>query len=171
MRSAQDNLARVEASGEAAANPYRTLVLGASYGSLLSTKLLMAGHSATLVCRESTAAVFNAQGSVVRMPLKGRDGLVDIHSKDLPGVLDAVSQSVLIHRNTISLCWPCRSRNTARPACGNLCWPWRNTTCLLWQSRTCRCCRIFVEYRIFTPILFAAAFMTPIFGMHLIPSR
>ncbi len=91
MRSAQDNLARVEASSEAAANPYRTLVLGASYGSLLSTKLLMAGHSATLVCRESTAAVFNAQGSVVRMPLKGRDGLVDIHSKDLPGVLDAVS--------------------------------------------------------------------------------
>ena len=91
MSSTQDNLARVEASSQASPNPYRTLVLGASYGSLLSTKLLMAGHSATLVCRESTAAVFNAQGSVVRMPLKGREGLVDIHSNDLPGVLDAVS--------------------------------------------------------------------------------
>ncbi|MFT5895675.1 MAG: ketopantoate reductase, partial [bacterium] len=30
----------------------RILILGASYGSLLSTKLLMAGHDVTLVCRE-----------------------------------------------------------------------------------------------------------------------
>ena len=27
------------------------LILGASYGSLLGTKLLMAGHNVTLVCR------------------------------------------------------------------------------------------------------------------------
>ena len=27
------------------------LILGASYGSLLATKLLMAGHNVTLVCR------------------------------------------------------------------------------------------------------------------------
>lgn len=29
---------------------YRVLVLGASYGSLLGTKLLIAGHRVTLVC-------------------------------------------------------------------------------------------------------------------------
>ena len=31
------------------------LILGASYGSLLATKLLMAGHNVTLVCRTKTA--------------------------------------------------------------------------------------------------------------------
>ena len=31
------------------------LILGASYGSLLGTKLLMAGHNVTLVCRAKTA--------------------------------------------------------------------------------------------------------------------
>ena len=31
------------------------LILGASYGSLLATKLLMAGHSVTLVCTAGTA--------------------------------------------------------------------------------------------------------------------
>ena len=30
----------------------KILILGASYGSLLSTKLLMAGHDVTLACRE-----------------------------------------------------------------------------------------------------------------------
>ena len=34
---------------------YKILVLGASYGSLLGTKLIMAGHDATLVCRARTA--------------------------------------------------------------------------------------------------------------------
>src|SRR5690242_11988468 len=31
------------------------LILGASYGSLLATKLLMAGHDVTLVCRKNAA--------------------------------------------------------------------------------------------------------------------
>ena len=35
---------------------YKILILGASYGSLLGTKLLMAGHDVTLVCRAQTAA-------------------------------------------------------------------------------------------------------------------
>ena len=41
---------------------YRILILGASYGSLLSTKLMMAGHHVTLVCRDATAEIFNAEG-------------------------------------------------------------------------------------------------------------
>ena len=40
--------------------PRRVLILGASYGSLLGTKLAMAGHDATLVCRQATADLINA---------------------------------------------------------------------------------------------------------------
>lgn len=68
-----------------ASKKYNILILGASYGSLLSTKILLAGHNVTLICREETAALFNAEGSVVRTPIKGRpaDDLVEIRSRDL----------------------------------------------------------------------------------------
>lgn len=68
---------------------YRILILGASYGSLLGTKLLMAGHDVTLVCREDTAALINAEGTHVRIKLKGEDEHRTISSRDLPGKLDA----------------------------------------------------------------------------------
>ncbi|HCK76160.1 MAG TPA: hypothetical protein DHW07_03350 [Gammaproteobacteria bacterium] len=68
---------------------YRILILGASYGSLLSTKLVLAGHHATLVCREATAAIFNTEGSIVRMPVRGRDGLIEVDSGSLSGSLHA----------------------------------------------------------------------------------
>src|SRR4051812_16416169 len=67
------------------------LILGASYGSLFATKLLMAGHRVTLVCTPPTAELINRDGTVVRMPVKGRDGLVDIPSKALPGTLTAAA--------------------------------------------------------------------------------
>ena len=47
----------------------KMLILGASYGSLLSMKLLMAGHDATLVCRAPTAELINSQGTILRMAL------------------------------------------------------------------------------------------------------
>ncbi len=65
------------------------LILGASYGSLFSTKLMLAGHSASLVCTKSTAELINRAGTVVRFPVKGREGLLDISSKSLPGTLSA----------------------------------------------------------------------------------
>ncbi|HWA39530.1 MAG TPA: hypothetical protein VG873_16870 [Burkholderiales bacterium] len=65
------------------------LILGASYGSLLATKLLMAGHNVTLVCTRSTAALINREGTAVRFPVKGRDGLVEVRSGALLGRLDA----------------------------------------------------------------------------------
>jgi len=68
---------------------YDVLVLGASYGSLFATKLLMARHQVTLVCTRSTADLINREGTIVRMPIKGRDGLLDISSKKLPGKLSA----------------------------------------------------------------------------------
>ncbi|OGA20373.1 MAG: hypothetical protein A3H32_02160 [Betaproteobacteria bacterium RIFCSPLOWO2_02_FULL_63_19] len=69
--------------------PYRILVLGASYGSLLATKLLLAGHTVKLVCLPSEAAVINAEGTRVRLPVKGREGLLEIDSRKLPGKLSA----------------------------------------------------------------------------------
>lgn len=72
---------------------YNVLILGASYGSLLASKLLMAGHSVTLVCRRETAELINREGTRVRIPVKGRTGLVEIDSRQLPGQLDAVSPS------------------------------------------------------------------------------
>ncbi len=69
--------------------PLNVLILGASYGSLLSTKLLMAGHNAHLVCRRQTADLINSAGTRVRMPIKGREGLVDIASTALAGRVTA----------------------------------------------------------------------------------
>jgi hypothetical protein len=65
------------------------LILGASYGSLLATKLLMAGHDVTLVCTRTTADLINREGIAVRFPLKGHDGLVEVRSGALLGRLDA----------------------------------------------------------------------------------
>jgi hypothetical protein len=65
------------------------LILGASYGSLFGTKLLMAGHDVSLVCTKSTADLINRDGTVVRMPVKGQAELVDISSRSLPGTLSA----------------------------------------------------------------------------------
>ena len=68
----------------------KVLILGASYGSLLGTKLLMAGHDVTLVCRKATAELFNAEGSEVRIKLRDEDMHRAFRSNDLPGTLDAM---------------------------------------------------------------------------------
>ena len=68
---------------------YNVLILGASYGSLLATKLAMAGHNVKLVCLPAEAAAINQDGAVVRLPVKGREGLVEVNSRNLPGDLAA----------------------------------------------------------------------------------
>ena len=65
------------------------LILGASYGSLLSTKLLMAGHRVTLVCTRSTAELINREGTVVRFPVTHGEPPLAVVSKELPGTLHA----------------------------------------------------------------------------------
>jgi hypothetical protein len=70
---------------------YDVLILGASYGSLFGTKLLMAGHRVSLVCTKPTADVINSEGTVVRLPIKGREGPLDIASKALSGTLSAAT--------------------------------------------------------------------------------
>ena len=67
------------------------LILGASYGSLLATKLLMAGHRVTLVCTAGTAELINREGTRVRFPLRGREQLLEIASAGLPGALRAAT--------------------------------------------------------------------------------
>ena len=69
--------------------PCKVLIFGASYGSLLAIKLLAAGHTVKLACLPAEAEAFNSDGARVRMPVKGRDGLVEVHSKKLPGQLSA----------------------------------------------------------------------------------
>ena len=71
------------------AKKYKILIMGASYGSLLGTKLAMAGHSTHLICLPAEADLMNAEGAIVRMPIKGREGLVEINSKKLPGKITA----------------------------------------------------------------------------------
>ena len=68
---------------------YEVLVLGASYGSLLASKLLLAGHSAHLVCLPAEAELINTEGFRVRLPVKGQDGLVEIDSRRLAGKVSA----------------------------------------------------------------------------------
>src|ERR1700692_2547017 len=67
------------------------LILGASYGSLRATKLLMAGHNVPLVCRAKTAELINRDGTEVRIKLRDEAMHRAILSRDLPGKLDAVT--------------------------------------------------------------------------------
>src|SRR3954467_11044805 len=68
---------------------HNILIFGASYGSLLATKLLLGGHNVKLVCTPAEVELFNKEGSRVRMPVKGREGLVEVDSRKLPGKLSA----------------------------------------------------------------------------------
>ena len=70
---------------------YKILIMGASYGSLLGAKLLMAGHDVTLVCLPAEADLINQDGIRVRLPVKGREGLVEIDSRKLAANLSAAT--------------------------------------------------------------------------------
>ena len=67
----------------------RILILGASYGSLLATKLLLAGHAVKLACLPDEAALINREGTRVRLPVKGRAVALEVDSRRLPGALSA----------------------------------------------------------------------------------
>ncbi len=69
------------------------LMMGASYGSLLASKLLLAGHDVTLVCLPAEAELINAEGFRVRMPVRGRADEITIDSRSLPGKATALGPS------------------------------------------------------------------------------
>jgi hypothetical protein len=64
---------------------YNILIMGASYGSLLASKLLFGGHKVRLVCLPAEAELINAEGFRVRMPIKGRKDPIEIDSRKFPG--------------------------------------------------------------------------------------
>src|SRR4029078_2423522 len=68
---------------------YKILIMGASYGSLLASKILYGGHTVHLVCLPVEADLINAEGFRVRMPVKGRKDQVEIDSRKLPGKVTA----------------------------------------------------------------------------------
>src|SRR3954451_24144098 len=68
---------------------YNILILGASYGSLLATKLLFGGHHVNLVCLPAEADAINSDGARIRMPIRGRKDLVEIDTRKLPGKVSA----------------------------------------------------------------------------------
>jgi hypothetical protein len=70
---------------------YNTLILGASYGSLLAIKLALAGHSSRLVCLPAEVEAINKDGARVRLPVKTLDKPVEINSRGLPGSVSAAS--------------------------------------------------------------------------------
>jgi hypothetical protein len=68
---------------------YKILMLGASYGSLLGAKMALAGHTVKLVCLPEEAALINAEGARVRLPVQDVDGLVDLNTTTMPGDVSA----------------------------------------------------------------------------------
>ncbi len=71
------------------AKPYNILLMGASYGSLLASKLLFGGHSIHLVCLPAEADLINAEGFRVKLPVRGRKDPVLLESRKLPGKVTA----------------------------------------------------------------------------------
>ncbi len=68
---------------------YNILIMGASYGSLLASKLLFGGHNIKLVCLPAEAGLINAEGFRVRLPVRGRSTLIELDSRKLPGKVSA----------------------------------------------------------------------------------
>src|SRR5499425_3694052 len=68
---------------------YKILIMGASYGSLLASKILYGGHSVHLVCLPAEAELINAEGFRVRLPVKNRTEPVLLESRKLPGKVTA----------------------------------------------------------------------------------
>ena len=67
----------------------KILILGASYGSLLASKMLFGGHHVTLICLPEEADLINKEGFRVRMPVRGLADPIEIDSRKLPGKVSA----------------------------------------------------------------------------------
>ncbi|HIA82144.1 MAG TPA: hypothetical protein EYO02_08585, partial [Rhodospirillales bacterium] len=70
---------------------FNVLILGASYGSLLGTKLALAGHMVNMVCLPDEAELINTEGARVRLPVRGLDEPLEINSQFVQGPLTATT--------------------------------------------------------------------------------
>jgi len=71
------------------ADKYNILFFGASYGSLLGAKAALAGHSAHLICLPQESELINAEGAIVRLPVRGIEAAVELNTKKMPGAVSA----------------------------------------------------------------------------------
>src|SRR3954464_3508823 len=71
------------------------LILGASYGSLLATRLAMAGHQVCLVCTPGTAELINREGTRVLFPVRGRVQAGAVDSRTLSGSVLAAAPAAV----------------------------------------------------------------------------
>jgi hypothetical protein len=71
------------------AGKFNILLMGASYGSLLASKILFGGHRIHLVCLPAEADLINAEGFRVRLPVKGMKDPVVLDSRKLAGKVSA----------------------------------------------------------------------------------
>jgi len=112
---------------------FNILLMGASYGSLLASKLLFGGHSIHLVCLPEEANLINTEGFKVRLPIRGRTEPVLLDSKNLPGKVTAGPAAGVdpAKFDLVGLCM--QEPSTARLACVN---------CSMQSAaRACRACR------------------------------
>ena len=79
----------LENQGPPRESTLKIMIMGASYGSLLASKILFGGHSVHLICLPAEADLINAEGFRVRMPIRGRKDPVEIDSRKLPGKVTA----------------------------------------------------------------------------------
>src|SRR5215217_6359818 len=68
---------------------YNILIMGASDGSLLASKLMFGGHQVKLVCLPAEADLINTEGFRVRLPVRGRKEPIEIDSRKLLGKVSA----------------------------------------------------------------------------------
>ena len=68
---------------------YKILIMGASYGSLLASKILFGGHKLHFVCLPAEADLINSEGFRVRLPVRGRKEPIELDSRKLPGKVTA----------------------------------------------------------------------------------
>ena len=86
-RSYRENARKI--AGDETQMPYKIMIMGASYGSLLASKMLFGGHSVHLICLPAEADLINAEGFRVRMPIRGRKDPIEIDSRKLAGKVTA----------------------------------------------------------------------------------
>lgn len=68
----------------------KVLSFGASYGSLLGMKIALAGHDIDLICLPHEVEAFNLHGAIVRVPIRERQGLLELNSSRAKGHLRAI---------------------------------------------------------------------------------
>ena len=86
---------------------HKILILGASYGSLLGTKLALAGHTAHLVCLPAEADLINSEGAIVRKGLSKVAAYRDDQGKLFLRSARCPHLGCHVHWNSFERCWDC----------------------------------------------------------------